>query len=91
MLHIWEYRNRIFILYVKAEVHDVAVLHYVFFTFYFEQTSFAYSGFATEADIILILDYFGTNETALKVCVNHTGALGRLLTIGEAQSLSGST
>ncbi len=56
-------------------MHDVAVLNNVFFAFDTHFAGFFYSCFTTKSDIIVIFDYFGTNETFFKVGVDYTRAL----------------
>ena len=50
------------VLYVEAEVHDVAVAHHIFFAFYSQLTGLSDSGFASEIDVVVVFDDFGTDK-----------------------------
>ena len=62
-------------LYVEAEVHDVSVFYHVFLAFYVQFTGFAYSGFGTVLDEIIVFDDFGADESFFEIGVNNTGTL----------------
>ena len=48
---------------IKAEVHDVTVLHYVFLSFNAELASFLDSSFRFILHIVVVLDYLCADET----------------------------
>lgn len=62
---------------IKAEVHDVTVLHHIFLALNSEFAGFFYRGFAAEAYIIVIFDYLGADESLSKsvwIIPAHCGA-----------------
>ena len=62
-------------LYVETEVHDVTVLHDVFFAFYAQFSSFFHCCFRTVPDIIIVFYHFRTDESFFKIGMDHTGTL----------------
>ena len=60
---------------IKAEVHDVTVLHYVFLSFNAELASFLDSSFRFILHIVVVLDYLCADETLLEVGVDDASAL----------------
>ena len=65
-------------LHIEAEVHDVAVLHDVFFAFYGHLAGVAYGALAAEGHIVVVFDNLGADKAFLKVGVDDTGAFGSL-------------
>ena len=63
------------ILNIKAEVHDVAVLHYVFLSFNAELASFLDSGFRFVLHVVVVLDDLCADESLLEVGVDDSGTL----------------
>lgn len=62
---------------VEPEVHYITVLHDVVFAFDREPAGVTHGSFAAEADIIVIFDDFGADETFLEVGVDDACAFGR--------------
>ena len=62
---------------VEAEVHNVAILHDVFFALDVEQAGFFHGGFTAVFQIVVILDNLCTNKAAFKVGVDHARTLRR--------------
>ena len=62
-------------LYVKSEVHDVAVLHDIFFSFYSESSCVSYSRFASILYVVIVFDNFCSYKAFFKVGVYYSGAL----------------
>ena len=60
---------------VKAEVHDVAVLHNIFFSFDAELSSLAYSSLGAILDIVFVFYDLCADESFLEVCVDYAGTL----------------
>ena len=58
-------------LYVKTEVHNIAVFHDIFFTFHAHFTSFFYFSLTAISNKIIISDYLSTNKSFLKIGVNY--------------------
>ena len=67
-------------------MHDVAILHDVFFAFDAEFTCLTASGLATKCDIIFVLDNLSTDKTTLEVGVDDTCTLRRFATRFEGPS-----
>lgn len=63
---------------VEPEVHDVSILHYVFFAFHAQLSGFAYGGLAAILDEVFVLDNFGADESFFKVGVDNSGTLRSL-------------
>ena len=60
---------------VESEVHDVSVLHHVFFAFHAQLSGFAYGGLAAILNEIFVLDNLGADESLFKVGVDNSGTL----------------
>ena len=60
---------------VEPEVHDISILHHVFFAFHAQLSGFAYGGLAAILDEVFVLDNFGTDESFFKVGMDNSGAL----------------
>ena len=54
-------------LYIEAEVHDVTILHDVFLAFNAHFSGFAYSGFRSILDIVVVFDDLWKDEYFIKV------------------------
>ena len=61
-------------------MHDVTILHHIFFTFDVEQTSFAHGSFTTIFDEVFVLDDLRSDKALFKVGVNDTSTLRSLPT-----------
>ena len=72
---------------VEAEVHNVAILHDVFFALDVEQASFSHGGFTAVFQIVIILDNLCTNKAALKVGVDHARTLRQLSSLAVRPGL----
>ena len=75
---------RKYLLYVEAEIHDVAVLHNILLTFDMELASFAHTCFRTVADVVVVLNDFSTNKAALEIGMYNTSALRSFPTLVES-------
>ena len=64
------------LLYVKAEQHDVAVLHHIFLAFQTHQSLFLGSRHRAARHQIVIGDNFGTDESLFEIGVDLSGSLG---------------
>ena len=63
---------------VEAEVHDVAVLDYVFLAFYGHLAGFLDGGLASQRDEVVVFDHFCADESFLEVGVDDAGGLRSL-------------
>lgn len=68
-------KKRFFGLYVKQEVHHIAVLHDIFLAFYAHFAGFFSFGFAAERDKIVVGNDLGADEAAFEVGVDDAGGL----------------
>ena len=59
-------------LYIKAEMHDISVLNYIFFSFYAHFSGFAYGCLRTIFYIVFVFDYFGTDKSFFEVSVDYS-------------------
>ena len=66
------------VLYVEAEVHDVAVLYDIVLALDAHLARLADGGLRAIVDIIVVLDDLGTDEAFLKVGVDDAGTLRSL-------------
>ena len=66
---------------IKEEVHNVAILHNILLTLNTHLARRPYSRLSLIIHIILILNDFRTNKTALKVRMYHTGSLRSLVAL----------
>ena len=69
------YVKEILVSDVEAEVHDVAVLHNVFFALYAHFAGFFNGGFGAESNVVVIFDDLGADKAFFKVGVDNAGAL----------------
>ena len=64
------------ILYVETEMHDVAILRYIVFSFDVHLAGLFAGGFLAVMDVIFVFDYFGADKSFFKVGVDDSCALG---------------
>ena len=62
-------------------MHDVAVLNYVFLTFYAELSGSAAGSLRLECHEVLVLDDLSTDESLFEVCVNYSSGLRSLISL----------
>lgn len=60
---------------VKAEVHDVAVLHDIILAFDAHLPGIAHGAFAAEGDVVFVLDDLGAYESFFEIGVYDAGCL----------------
>ena len=63
------------LLHVESEVHDISILYDIFLAFHAHLAGFFHGGFRAVVDIVVVFDYFGTDESLLEVGMDHTGTL----------------
>ena len=73
-------------LHIKSEVHDIAVLYDVVFTFDTYFAGLATGGLTTEGNVVGIFDDLGAYEAAFEIGVYHTCALRSLLSVAKCPS-----
>ena len=62
-------------LYVETEVHYVTVLYNIILAFHVEFTGITYGCFGTKLNVIIVLDYLGTDKAFLKIGMDNACAL----------------
>ena len=55
-------------------MHNIAILNYVLFPFNGNFPYFATSCFRAKFHIVVVLDYFGPDESFLKIAMNNSGS-----------------
>ena len=60
---------------IEAEMHDVAILHNIFFSLNTHLTGFFHGLFAAKTDKVIVLDDLGTDKPFFKIGVDDTGTL----------------
>ena len=68
-------------------MHDVSVLYHIVFAFDPHFACLAYSSFGAVADVVVILDYLGTDEALLEIRVDDTCTLRCLPSASEGPGL----
>ena len=71
------YKLRKVSLDIEAEVHDIAVLDFVFLAFDSHLSGLAHSSLGAVADVVFVLDDLGADEATLEVCMDDACALRR--------------
>ena len=56
-------------------MHDVAILHHIFFSFHTEFSGFLDSRFGAVLDIIIVFDYFRADKSLLEIGMDDACAL----------------
>src|SRR5690606_21364288 len=64
-----------FLLYIKSEMHDIAILHNIFFAFHAHFPSFFHFRLGTVLDKIVIFYYLGTDKSFFKIGMNNARSL----------------
>ena len=59
------------VLYVEAEVHDVAVLHHVFLALDRKLACLAHGALASEGHIVVVLYHLGTDKALFEIGVDN--------------------
>lgn len=75
---------------VKAEVHDVAVLHDIILAFDAHLPGIAHGAFAAEGDVVFVLDDLGAYESFSKSVCMMPAACGALVPRRNVQARTSS-
>ena len=71
-------------LHIKSKMHNIAVLHNVFFSFDTHFACLFTCRFRTKRSIVFKLNYFCTYKTFFKIGMNNTGGLWCSISIAES-------
>src|SRR3712207_4526139 len=72
-----------YLLDIKAEVHDVSVLHDILFALDAHLAGLLDGSLGAQSDVVFVLDNLGTDESLLKVGVYDAGTLRSLAATHE--------